>query len=53
MYIYKITNKSTHQCYIGQTKSFIKRWETHCCSNETPIQKAIKKKALLILLLKY
>ena len=46
MYIYKITNKSTHQCYIGQTKSFIKRWEGHCCRNETPIQKAIKKEGI-------
>ena len=46
MYIYKITNKSTHQCYIGQTKNFIKRWEGHCCRNETPIQKAIKKEGI-------
>lgn len=46
MYIYKITNKSTHQCYVGQTKNFIKRWETHCHSNETPIQKAIKKEGI-------
>ena len=46
MYIYKITNKSTHQCYVGQTKNFIKRWEQHCCANDTPIQKAIKKEGI-------
>ena len=46
MYIYKITNKSTHQCYIGQTKNFIKRWEQHFHSNDTTIQKAIKKEGI-------
>lgn len=42
MYIYKITHKSTHQAYIGQTSNFIERWRKHIYSNDSPIQKAIK-----------
>ena len=41
MYIYKITHKSTHQAYIGQTSNFIERWRKHIYGNDSPIQKAI------------
>lgn len=43
MYIYKITHKSTHQCYVGQTKDFLNRWRQHINENETrsPIQRAL------------
>ena len=41
MYIYKITHKSTHQSYIGQTHNFIERWRTHIVGNDSPIQKAL------------
>lgn len=41
MFIYKITHKSTHQAYIGQTQNFLERWKTHIQSNDTAIQKAI------------
>lgn len=41
MYIYKITHKSTHQCYIGQTKNLIERWKEHIQGWDSPIQKAL------------
>lgn len=41
MYIYKITNKLTGQCYVGQTKDPFNRWKIHAHSRDTPIQKAI------------
>lgn len=41
MYIYKITHKSTHQAYIGQTHNFIERWRAHIIGNDSPIQKAL------------
>lgn len=41
MYIYKITHKSTHQSYIGQTADFLERWRCHLFGNDSPIQKAI------------
>ena len=43
MYIYKITHKSTHQCYIGQSKDFLHRWKQHISENEnrSPIQRAL------------
>ena len=41
MYIYKITHKSTHQSYIGQTHNFIERWRAHIVGNDSPIQKAL------------
>ena len=41
MYIYKITHKSTHQAYVGQTHNVIERWRDHFYSNDSPIQKAI------------
>lgn len=41
MYIYKITHKSTHQCYIGQTSNIWERWRAHIVGNDSPIQKAI------------
>ena len=41
MFIYKITHKSTHQCYIGQTQDFIKRWGIHLSATDLPIQRAI------------
>lgn len=41
MYIYKITHKSTHQSYIGQTHNFIDRWRAHIAGNDSPIQKAL------------
>lgn len=42
MYIYKITHKSTHQAYVGQTQDFIERWKKHLTDNSSPIQKALK-----------
>ena len=42
MYIYKITNKITGQCYIGQTQNPFERWKQHATSNDSPIQRAIK-----------
>lgn len=41
MYIYKITHKSTHQAYVGQTQDFIARWQIHLSSQDLPIQKAL------------
>lgn len=41
MYIYKITHKSTHQAYIGQTKNLLERWRAHIVDTRSPIQKAI------------
>lgn len=41
MYIYKITHKSTHQAYIGQTKNLLERWKAHIVDTGSPIQKAI------------
>lgn len=46
MYIYKITHKSTHQAYVGQTKNFLERWAAHFHSNDSPIQKAIKEEGV-------
>ena len=46
MFIYKITHKSTHQAYIGQTHNFLERWKTHIQSNDTAIQKAITKEGI-------
>jgi predicted GIY-YIG superfamily endonuclease len=46
MYIYKITHKSTHQCYIGQTLNLFERWHEHSHDNKTPIQKAIKEEGI-------
>lgn len=46
MFIYKITHKSTHQAYIGQTHNFLERWKTHIQSNDTAIQKAITKEGV-------
>lgn len=46
MFIYKITHKSTHQAYIGQTHNFLERWKTHIQSNDTAIQKAIAKEGV-------
>ena len=41
MYIYKITHKTTHQCYVGQTSNIFERWKKHVYENSSPIQKAI------------
>ena len=46
MYIYKITHKSTHQAYIGQTKSPVERWKAHISGTDSPIQKAISDEGL-------
>ena len=46
MYIYKITHKSTHQCYIGQTSNIYDRWKAHITHNDSPIQKAITEEGL-------
>lgn len=46
MYIYKITHKSTHQAYIGQTTNIIERWRAHLYGNDSPIQKAITKEGV-------
>ena len=46
MYIYKITHKSTHQSYVGQTSNIWDRWRAHICSNDSPIQKAITEEGL-------
>ena len=41
--IYKITNKITKQCYIGQSVHIERRWEEHCRPSATSlISKAIK-----------
>ena len=42
MYIYKITHKTTHQAYIGQSKNPFNRWEVHFHQSDSPIQKAIR-----------
>lgn len=41
MYIYKITHKSTHQAYIGQTQNIIERWRDHLYETSSPIQRSI------------
>lgn len=42
--IYKITNKITHKCYIGQSKEIERRLYSHMCSRENSrIDNAIKK----------
>lgn len=41
MYIYKITHKSTHQSYVGQTHNIIERWRKHLTEASSPIQKAL------------
>lgn len=46
MYIYKITHKSTHQAYIGQTKNFLERWRVHLASKDLPIQKALDEEGI-------
>ena len=46
MYIYKITHKSTHQAYIGQTKNFLERWRAHLASKDLPIQKALDEEGI-------
>ena len=46
MYIYKITHKSTHQAYIGQTKNFLERWRQHLASKDLPIQKALDEEGI-------
>jgi group I intron endonuclease len=34
MIIYKVTNKVTGECYIGQTEYTLeKRWKQHCCTS--------------------
>ena len=45
MIIYKITNKITGKCYIGQTiQSLQRRWYKHCHDNRCPaLRDAIKK----------
>lgn len=47
MFIYKITHKSTHQAYIGQTDNVFHRWEKHYRDSDTPIQKAIKEEGVI------
>lgn len=37
MYIYKITHKTTHQSYIGQTKNPFERWAQHAHNKDLPI----------------
>ena len=46
MYIYKITHKSTHQSYIGQTSNPFARWESHSVNQDLPIQKSIREEGL-------
>lgn len=46
MYIYKITHKSTHQSYVGQTSNVWDRWRAHITHNDSPIQKAITEEGL-------
>lgn len=46
MYIYKITHKSTHQAYIGQTNNPFARWEAHASGSDSPIQKSIKEEGI-------
>ena len=46
MYIYKITHKSTHQCYIGQTTNIMQRWLQHISSQDSPIQRAIQEEGI-------
>lgn len=47
MFIYKITHKSTHQCYIGQAQHVIERWKQHLSSQDLPIQKAISQEGIV------
>ena len=42
MYIYKITNKLSGQCYIGQSANPFERWYAHTHGQSSPIQVAIK-----------
>ena len=46
MYIYKITHKSTHQAYIGQTQNVIERWKDHLYGKSSPIQKSITEEGI-------
>lgn len=46
MYIYKITHKSTHQAYVGQTGNPFARWQAHCQNDSSPIQKAIREEGI-------
>lgn len=46
MYIYKITHKTTHQSYVGQTKNFIERWRNHTQQKDLPIQRAIQEEGV-------
>ena len=46
MYIYKITHKTTHQSYIGQTKNPFERWAQHAHNKDLPIQLAIQEEGL-------
>lgn len=44
MIIYKITNKLTGKCYIGQTsRTLSTRWKEHCNQNYCIVDKVIKK----------
>ena len=47
MYIYKITHKSTHQSYIGQTAELLHRWKQHICGDSSPIQRAISQEGIV------
>lgn len=42
MYIYKITNKLSGQCYIGQSAKPFERWYAHAHGQSSPIQIAIQ-----------
>lgn len=42
MYIYKITNKLSGQCYIGQSANPFERWYSHAHGQASPIQIAIQ-----------
>ena len=42
-YIYKIKNKKTGQCYVGQTISIDERIRSHISSNKSKIGKDIKR----------
>lgn len=42
--IYKITNKITNKCYVGQSIDIYRRWQEHCRpSSNSIIGKAIRK----------
>ena len=46
MYIYKITHKSTHQSYVGQSHNPFQRWEAHTHGQDLPIQKSIREEGI-------